>query len=73
MIVEWKCGKPKKNGRYVVVTRMASVYCVDYTKEYGWNTTLTAHDYPFPDEEVLVWSEDFCRAVVKLYGRKKEE
>ena len=71
MRIEWKTGKPERNGEYVVVYRWGFVTTLPYTKEYGWNTT-GAHnkEYAMPDDDIVAWSRNFSKRVIDIYGHR---
>lgn len=71
MRIEWKTGKPERNGEYVVIYRWGSVTTLQYTKEYGWNTTGADNkEFAMPDDDIVVWCEDFSKHVIDIYGHR---
>ena len=71
MRIEWKTGRPEINGEYVVVFKWGTVTTLTFTKEYGWNTTgAETQEFAFPDDDIVVWSENFCKHVIDIYGNR---
>lgn len=68
MMIEWKTGRPEKEGDYVVVTVYESVNTWHFTPEYGWNTHWFHPDSSIPDETVVAWAENFAPVVIDIYG-----
>ena len=57
---------PEKNGYYLVVGLKDDGICtyacaLEYTKEYGWNTSLYYHDSVMTFDEDYVWAEVECK------------
>lgn len=69
MNIEFKTGRPEKDGDYVVVTISHNVTTLQFTTEYGWNTSCRAHESPIPDDWVIVWTEDFSQEAIDIYGQ----
>lgn len=71
MRIEWKTGRPEINGNYVVVYKWGFVTTLPFTKEYGWNTTgAETQEFAFPDDDIVVWSENFSKHVIDIYGHR---
>lgn len=70
MNIEWKTGRPKEDGDYIVVFRpYGYVMQIPFTVEYGWNTTSENNkEHVFPDEDIVAWAELFGEAVLDLFG-----
>lgn len=58
---EWKAGRPKKDGYYLVIMAYdRKREPIDFTVAGGWNTHRDRADrlfanYAIPDEDVLCW------------------
>ena len=71
MSVEWRTGRPERNGNYIVVFEGGYVLQTTFTTEYGWNTTGEHnHDYAFRDSEIVAWTEAFGKHVIDIYGHR---
>lgn len=67
MSVEWKTGRPRQNGVYVVICKPGHVSQIQFTEIYGWNTSgEDNHDYAFPDSDIIAWTEPFCNYVIDI-------
>lgn len=67
MSVEWRTGRPLRNGEYVVVFEHGCVSQIPFTTEYGWNTTGADNcKYAFPDSDIAAWTEPFGNCVIEI-------
>ena len=69
MNIEFKTGRPEKDGYYVVVTVSRDVAKWHFTVSYGWNTYWHHGDNAIPDERVVAWAEDFAQEAIDIYGQ----
>ena len=67
MSVEWRTGRPERNGNYIVVFEGGYVLQTTFTTEYGWNTTGKYNrDHVFPDSDIVAWTEPFGDHVIDI-------
>lgn len=67
MNIEFKTGRPEKDGYYVVVTVSHDVAKWHFTVSYGWNTYGHYYESAIPDEQVVLWAEDFAQEAIDIY------
>lgn len=69
MNIDFRTGRPREDGNYVVVTKAHSVANWHFTMEYGWNTYRHSHESAIPDETVVAWTDNFAQQVIDIYGQ----
>lgn len=46
---------PKEDGHYACLTRWGRLDNINFTVEYGWNTSADNTEHAFEDEDIWVW------------------
>ena len=71
MSIEWKTGRPERNGDYIVIFERGYVLQTTFTTEYGWNTTGDLNnEFAMPDKDIVAWCENFGKHVIDIYGHR---
>lgn len=61
----------KSTGNMLLFLSGGTVTTLTFTKEYGWNTTgAETQEFAFPDDDIVVWSENFSKHVIDIYGHR---
>lgn len=70
MEVEWKKGRPEKDGKYLVIVNGTYFTSLGFTTIWGWNSSPYTKDdnCVFKDEEITMWSEITPEEVIDKYG-----